>query len=171
TIENSAIHNVTADGIRFKPGASSSLSVSNVVISDTGGSGLVVQPSAGTTTAALRGVEAYNNASWGFVFSGGSATIRGSVADSIASNNQFGFAVLSSGGTTDLLLRRSTAAGNNTGLQATGTGATIRTARSYVTGNATGLSATGGGVILSYQDNYIDDNAGAETPTGNTALK
>ncbi|MEA2905757.1 MAG: serine protease [Alphaproteobacteria bacterium] len=171
TIENSAIHNVTADGIRFKPGASSSLSVSNVVISDTGGSGLNVQPSAGTTTAALRGVEAYNNASWGFVFSGGSATIRGSVADSIASNNQFGFAVSSSGGTTDLLLRRSTAAGNNTGLQATGTGATIRTARSYVTGNATGLSATGGGLILSYQDNYIDDNAGAETPTGNTALK
>ncbi|MEA2905552.1 MAG: hypothetical protein QOI12_2939 [Alphaproteobacteria bacterium] len=171
TLENSVIRNLTSDGLQFTPNASSSLSISNVVISDTGGSGLVVAPSAGATTAAMRGLEAYNNVGSGVLLNGTSAVIRSSVMDSVASKNGVGFAVLSGAGTTSMLLRRSVASANTTGLIAQGAGATLRAAQNVVTGNATGLAATASGSILSYLDNYIDDNGAGQTPTGNMPKK
>ncbi|MEA2906799.1 MAG: hypothetical protein QOI12_4186 [Alphaproteobacteria bacterium] len=173
TIENSVIRNLASDGLQFLPNASSTLSISNLLVADNGGSGIALVPSgAGTVMAALRGIEAYNNANSGVLLSGGSTGMSNATAtDSVSSRNGTGFSVMSGGALTSLILRRSVASANTTGLLAQGTGATLRAAQSTVTGNTTGLAATGGGSILSYVDNYIDGNAGGETASGTSAMK
>ena len=57
-----------------------------------------------------------------------------------------------------LMLFHSVAASNGEGLEALGTGATVRAAQSMVTGNANGWRVFDGGAVLSYGDNYINGN-------------
>src|SRR5262249_29410827 len=94
--------------------------------------------------------------------------INVTVGDSIAGNNggsASGFLVQSGANqaTADLMIIRSVASGNGIGLQAFGTGATLRVGKSAVTGNGTGWLANGG-VLQSYGDNTVDGNLGGEGP-------
>jgi hypothetical protein len=61
-------------------------------------------------------------------------------------------------------VRNSTIANNGSdGLEAQGTGATVRVTRSTITGNSTGWATSTGGVVLSYGDNNIDGNTNVNT--------
>ena len=68
--------------------------------------------------------------------------------------------------TTSLMVVRSVAANNATGLIAQFSHATLRVSQSTVTGNTTSWSATTGGILRSYSDNNIDGNGdGDPAPT------
>jgi hypothetical protein len=107
-------------------------------------------------------VEAYNNGINGIFVSGAmnGGTINASVTDSVAANNAgVGFLVASTTTTpAGLMVVRSLAANNGTGLSAQGANATLRLTQSTVTGNTTSWSAPAA-ILRSYGDNNIDGNA------------
>ncbi len=102
TMTNCVIRNLTGFGIVFQPNASSNLSVSNTLVADNGQTAIIVQPSgAGTVKTVFNRVEVYNNSTVGIWLIGNfsTGTIKGTVADSMAGNNGgAGFAVSSTSG-------------------------------------------------------------------------
>ncbi|MEA2990444.1 MAG: hypothetical protein QOG83_3155, partial [Alphaproteobacteria bacterium] len=174
TLENSVIRNLTGSGVEFRANAASTLAMSNVLVASNGNAGIYVGPSgSGSVVAVFNRVEALNNAT-GVLMDGSASTgtIIAAASNSVASGNGgAGFSATTSAGQAPiaLLLFRSAAGNNATGIQAQGVGATVRAARSMVTGNASAWSAAGSGVLQSYGDNYIDGNAGNETAPPATA--
>jgi hypothetical protein len=174
TMEDCVIRNLTDDGIDFIPSASSGLSVSHSRVLNNGGYGIVVRPTgSATATAVFDGVTMQYNSIFDFgllldaTFTTGKAI--GTATDSNSSNNGGGFQV--KGGTgaavdsASLMLVRSVAANNHTGVQAGGTAAptgVIRMTQVTITGNAVAWdeeNTTGGGSgLFSYGDNNIDGN-------------
>jgi hypothetical protein len=60
--ENCVIRRLTGRGVDFHPNAHSNLTVSNILISDNGGRGIIVAPSGATTVnVVFNRVEVYNN--------------------------------------------------------------------------------------------------------------
>src|SRR5262245_54460053 len=180
TIENCVIRNQTnismslsgGKGIWFRPTASSSLAVVNTVIADNEDHGILVEPSgSGTVKVALSRTELHNNGFGGLgngllvsgVFSTG--TINATVVDSVAHNNGFtGFLVNSavSEAVAALMLVRSVASNNQTGVSALGGNATVRIGQSTITGNTVGWIGVGGATVRSYGNNNIDGNTGSQ---------
>jgi Right handed beta helix region len=170
TMEGCVVRNHTGDGIEFFPTGSSNLSMSNTLVADNGGSGIVVSPGSTSVQAALTGVEAYNNSIHGVRVVGTSSTgtINTTVADSVAANNgQHGFSAFSSSGqATNLMVDRSVAANNAVGVSANGAVVTLRVGQSTITGNATSWSVANSAILRSYADNNIDGNGdGDPAPT------
>jgi hypothetical protein len=175
TIGDCAIRHFATDGIRFAPNATSNLAVSST-LADDNGDGIIVSPSgSGTVTAVFNRVETNNNTGIGITLDGefSVGTVKATVSDSVAGGNSAGFVAFSFPGHAlpTLMLFHSLAANNNVGIQASGTGVTIRAAQSMLTGNANGWEAFSGGVVQSYADNYIDGNGGNETAPPSTAKK
>jgi hypothetical protein len=90
----------------------------------------------------------------------GGGTLTVSVTESVTDNNTLGtgFAVYSSAGhsVSNLMLPRTEASGNNVGIEAHVTSATLTVTQSTIAGNTTGYTAGSGGAILSYGDNSIE---------------
>jgi hypothetical protein len=151
-------------GILFTPSAGGNLFVSDTVASDNGYIGIFVSPTgSGTVSAVFNHVETNNNHNFGVFLDGlnGTATINGTIADSVASGNTIAGFRIDGGGSApaQLMVFHSVAANNGNGLSAFGSTATLRLASSVVTGNATSWNGAGtGGVLISYGDNYIDGN-------------
>jgi len=165
TMENCVVRNLTGDGIDFAPSGNSNLALSNMLIADNGGSGILVQPTGtGSGKAVLNNVAAYNNSRDGISVdgSGGTGTITATAVDSVVANNGgSGFAAhtLSGKKSVNLMVVRSMAAGNSDGLIAGGAPATtIRVAQSEITGNTICWQVVAGGVLQSYGDNDINGN-------------
>jgi len=176
TMTNCVVRNHSGNGIEFfATGNNSSLSVSNTLVADNGGHGILVEPRGGGKARFSR-VETYNNSRNGIIvdsFQARSAEVKATVADSVAANNgEAGFKATSPGsGSSSLMVVRSVTANNATGLQTENTNSVIRVSQSTVTGNTTGVSA-GSASILSYGDNNVDGNgAGTETFTGTVTKK
>jgi hypothetical protein len=175
TVENCVVRNVTADGIDFRPTASSNLSVSNSLLADNGNNGINVMLSgSGTVTAVFNRVQANNNGNIGIFLEGDISTgsLKATVYDSVAAHNATGFYAFTAAGhaPTTLMLFHSVAANNNAGLSVSGSGATLRIAHSMVTANTNGWFNTGG-VLLSAGDNTIKGNLSSETAPGKYATK
>jgi hypothetical protein len=176
TVVNCVIRRVTHSGINFVPNAASNLSVSNSLVTDNGDSGIVVQPTGvGLVTAVFNRVEVNNNLA-GIALQGSNSTgtIKATVVDSVAAHNgSFGFVAStnSSQAPTKLMLFHSVAANNGTGLEANGTGATVRAFQMMLTGNTNGWTAFSGGGVQSYGNNSIDGNTGNETAPPSIAQK
>ena len=180
TVENCIIRHVTGDGIDFySTTATSALTVSNSLVADNSGIGIVLQP-IGSATAVFNRVEANNNGSHGIMVDGtnsaGTNTINATVSESVAAGNSGGagfFSVSNSGkAPTSLMVYHSVAANNSDGVAAAGPGATLRLANSTVTGNGNGWAVpTAGGVLYSYGDNYIDGNVSGESAPPSIARK
>jgi hypothetical protein len=128
-----------------------------------GGNGIVVAPvGSGTVTAALNRVEADNNGDG--VLIDGSAYVgtdfNATATDSVAAGNSgTGFQATSLTAAVNLMILRSVAADNATGVSAQGSSSTVRIGQSAVTGNASGWTASAGSAVKSYGDNKIDGNA------------
>jgi hypothetical protein len=165
-VENCVIRNLDGGagvglGLLFQPGASSSLFVSNTVVADNAGIGILVQTIVAgiSATAVLNRVEVHNNGADGVNFNAQStSTITAAIEDSVfAKNTAFGVYTNSVVAGTSLMLARSVMAHNGTGFAAAA-GATVRIGQSVVTGNTTSWSAFTTGIVRSYGNNFIDGN-------------
>jgi hypothetical protein len=174
-VQNSVIRRFAFEGILLSPTASSNkLFVSSTLISDNGGSAIVVSPAGSgiNVTASLNRVELLNNTFHGVLAAGSNSMgpLNVTVADSAAANNGLvGFYAFSAAGQspTAIMLERCVAVNNGTGLQAENPNATVRSSESTITGNATGWQAVAGGTVFTYGDNNVDGNTageGAQTP-------
>jgi len=169
TVENCVVRNVTADGFQFIPNQTTlaTLAVSNSYFDDNIHDGIVIEPfSSGAVTASIDRTGFNNNSHAGLVVSGlsGTGALTVAVADSVAANGTYGFAVESgaANSVSNLSLTHILAEGNsNTGVAAIGTNATLWLAKSTATGNGNMFLAGSGGVINSYVDNYLDAANGA----------
>lgn len=167
TVDNCVIRHMTFDGIDFSPtNATSALIVSDSLVADNGNRGIFLSPQ-GSATAVFHRVKATNNAIGGIIVDGsqsaGANTIKATVYESVAAGSTVGSAgfyayTLTGQAPTSLLVFNSVSANNVVGIEANGTGATLRLANSAVTGNTNSWVATNGGVVASYGDNYIDGN-------------
>ena len=133
----------------------------------------LLNPTGSVSAAAVfTRVEMNTNAIYGLAVDGEFSTgkVETTVFDSIASGNvSKGFVAFSlpSQAPATLMLFHSVAANNGTGLDAFGTGATIRVAQSIVSGNANGWL----GVVLSAGNNTIEGNASNETAPPTYTMK
>jgi hypothetical protein len=177
TITNCIIRHFAGAGIALDPNASSKLVVADTLVIDIGLVGITMNPSgSGTVNASFNRVGIYNtgtSGSGGFNIAAGNSTgtITAVVVDSESSNaaNDAFSVVSSQGHAATLMLIRSVAAGNGTGIDAIGPGATIYVSQSSVTNNTNGWAASAGGAILTYGNNNINGNGfaeGAQTSVG-----
>jgi len=179
TVQNCVIRNLTGQGIDFVPSTSSSLSVLHTYVGSNGGYGILVQPS-GSASAVFDHVEAqYNGAfAYGIALDGHSTSglVNGTVTDSVSSNNGDGFLVLSNGTmgiNGNLMVMRSLAANNHTGLQSSaGAGYDLnapflRISQTIVTNNVIPCS----GLVQSYGDNTVNNNQQPDTCGGGLIQK
>jgi hypothetical protein len=157
------------NGIDFRPSNDTGeLHITNTTVSRAVGSpsgiGIRIRPSGGTNAeVVLENTRIENSSIQGMLVDGrtttgyNEVTIRDSV---LSANHATGLhAVDSGGGTTDVMVERTTAASNGTqGFVATGGNAVIRMRDSTSTGNGRGLQGVSGGQIVSHGGNVIAGN-------------
>ena len=163
TMTNCVVRNHTGNGIIFQPSIDSHLSVSNTLVADNGVSGIWVHPSGNLPTikATFNRVEAYNNSLDGILVDAfaESVFLLATVVDSVAAGNgKVGFAALGTNTRTDLMVIRSVAVNNSTGLLANGQVVSLLLSQSTVADNTTSWLAQNNGRVQSYGDNNIDLN-------------
>jgi hypothetical protein len=166
-IQDSLIRNFTGAGISVAPSAAAAVFVSDTVLADNG-DGVVIAPSgSAVVNAMLARINADNNINHG-VFANGQAagtTINVTLFHSVAASSSVGVQATSAGGSTNVMVRDTAVAGNQTGLTATGNAnAFLRVAHSVITANNTGWSVANSASVLSYADNNIDNNGAGNTP-------
>jgi hypothetical protein len=111
----------------------SHIAVLNSTFSNNGQGGIQVKTTGGTTTVSVRGVQAVSNG--------------------------FGIGIdTTGGGTVSLIMDRTTANENTTGIQALGTNTTALINNSTIVHNGTGLNITAPASVSSYVDNAINQN-------------
>jgi hypothetical protein len=161
-VHNSVIRR-TFEGIRFAPSVGTSeLYVADSVFADSSFGGIDIVPSGNAgARVVLDRIRVENSVNTGIWFRGEftSGMIRGTVRDSVSAGggSQGIRASEGGGGTTTVMIDRTAAVNNITGIEASGAGATIRIGDSTVSGNDTGLS-TSGGAIASYGTNKVNGN-------------
>ena len=168
SIQDCLIHLFTGNGIKFTPSASSTLAVSNTVISDNDTTGVFIQPGiGGNALAAFDRVDISNNRTRGLdVFGNINASVNVTISDStVASNAQYGVGSTSSLGASAVMVKSSAIANNGIGLLAFAPAAILRVTRSTITGNTTGFSTQAGGTLVSLNDNTLEGNGTAGTAT------
>src|SRR5262249_58949648 len=91
TMENCVIRNQTGFGVKFQPNSDSHLSMSNTLVADNGGDGIMVltNGTAITVKIAFNRVEAYNNSGNGIYFAGiaGTGNLNATALDHVAANH------------------------------------------------------------------------------------
>jgi hypothetical protein len=169
-VENCTIRNLdgSGHGILFTSLTHAALAVTNTVITDNSGNGITIVPSGAVDVkGVLDHVGLYNNQGAGLWVNGDLSTGATSitVTDSVASNNG-GVGFLSSSGTatTRIMLQRSAAVANGTGVMAEGVKAQVIVNASVVFNNVHGWVADGGAHIFSYQNNAVSFNGSDEGP-------
>jgi Right handed beta helix region len=165
-IEDCGIRGFTNAGIAITPGTASSFSVSNTIASNNGRGIAVGASGSAVVTGVLSKVTTNNNNLNGIVVSASVGFPNVAIVDSEASNNGGDGVVVGAAfgqGLAAIMVRNVVASNNKTGLEADGTGATLRVAHSVVTGDGTGVATSGSGTIESYGDNDVDANTNNNT--------
>jgi parallel beta helix pectate lyase-like protein len=160
-IQKSQIRNFTNSGINFTPSGTSTLFVSDTVVTHNGSNGILITNSA---TGALSRVTASGNGGIGVAASGANTGVT--VTDTVASNNNYGIGASSS----TVMVRNSMISNNAVGVAADQS-ATVRVTQSTITGNGTGWQATNGGQLLTYGNNNVGGNTINGTATTTLALE
>jgi hypothetical protein len=163
-VQDSIIRNfccgTNASGVLFLAQASSSLFVSNTVISDNNDSGIWAVPSGtGSVTIDLNHVLLQNNINVGILIGANGGPISATLSDSTAQHNGGGINVGAAPNVqASLMVANSTLSNSgNYAIVANGATAFVRVTRSRITGNVNGL-LNGGGNLISYGDNNLDGN-------------
>jgi hypothetical protein len=162
-IQRSVIRGFTGSGINFAPSSASSLFVSDTMVSNNQGNGILVSGGAAALKGALTRVTATGNGV-GFFASGASVTMT--VADAVASNNTYGIGANAAA----VMVRNSAVSSNSVGIAAD-QNAIVRVGQSTVTANATGWQATNGGQTQSYGNNNVSGNTTDGTISTTVALQ
>jgi hypothetical protein len=174
-VQNCVIKNFVGagTGITFTPNSTAQLLVSNTLLSNNGGGVLIGTSSAGASAvlAVLNRIEVDSNV-FGIKFdgTGGTGAINATVRDSLVAGNSGNgiWATAPVGASTSrVIVDRSAAVNNGTGVLVDGTPAAIILNNSLVTGNTTGVSAANSANLLTYKNNSINFSTGTDgTPTG-----
>jgi len=159
-IQKSLIRNFTNCGINFAPSGTSSLFVSDTVVTHNTNNGVLIANSA---TGALSRVTASGNGV-GVFASGASASVT--VTDLVAGNNTYGIGANSSA----MMVRNSMISNNAVGIAADQS-AIVRVGQSTITGNGTGWQALNGGQVQSYGNNNVGGNTTDGTASTTLALQ
>ncbi|MET0720438.1 MAG: right-handed parallel beta-helix repeat-containing protein [Tardiphaga sp.] len=148
-------------GILFQPSGASKLFVSDTVITNNSGGGVVVRPTGtGSANATIFRTIANGNSS-GFTADTSAPTsgvVSMMVRESSANGNVgAGVASISVAGSGNAfaLIDRSTASLNATGISATGPNSPMLSGSSTIWQNSVGLATSGGGQILSFNNNQV----------------
>jgi len=172
TVQNCVIRNLTGQGINFVSTTPSSLSVSHTYVGNNGGYGILVKPSgSAAATAVFNHVEAqYNGANaYGIALDGSLTTgaVSGTATDTVSSNNGGGFLAQGNsgtGGNGSLMVVRSLAANNHTGVSAgINSGifpSVLRISQTTITGNVVPCDSF---QVQSYKDNIVNNNQQQDT--------
>jgi hypothetical protein len=175
TIRNFTGGSPNGHGVSFEPSATQTyfLAIDDSSIVDNGqaggtGGGVFVQPTgSGTVNVAINHVQSSHN---GFGFGADASLMTAapgagifmSITDSEASGNENGgvaaITAASSGATVNVNVDRVTISGNNIGVNAKGSAATVRLANSKVITNQTGFKQTSGPTVTTLGNNQFFDN-------------
>jgi hypothetical protein len=117
TVSDSVIRNFTGSGIVFQPNSStlSQIYVSNTLLSDNGVNGININPTAsGTTKGVLDHVKMQNNAQFGLNIFSATQSVTVTINDSVSANSTLTGINANSSGTTqvNVMVRNSTIANN-----------------------------------------------------------
>jgi hypothetical protein len=159
-VQDCIIRHFSVDGIAFTPGVSSALFVSNTIVADNTGSGIIVNPTgSGTVTAVISRVDSDYNGYGIFAQSGPGGSLNVTVADSVVANStSIGIFASTSAVLNAIMVRNSTISSNQVGIEAQGNQSIIRVGRSTITANGTGWKSVTSGTVDTYGDNNIDNN-------------
>jgi hypothetical protein len=163
-IQKSLVRNFSDSGVSFTPSATSTLFISDTVVSHNANNGILVVGGSSPVTGALTRITATANGV-GILVSGSSVSLA--VTDSVASTNNYGIGSSSATAT----VRNSTVSNNAVGIASDQTTAVVRVTQSTITGNGTGWQATNGGQVLSYGNNNVGGNTTDGAPTSTLALE
>jgi len=146
-VEDTTINGFTSDGIRVQTGASAELHLSNVLVRNTGGSGVLLSTTSGQIDATLDGVTLDRNAVGLNVRDRSRATIRNSL---VTNNTQVGLQAQAAAGAAELNVENTATSSNGIGVQAGGAGqpSTARISNVTVNGNLTGIGVGTSGAVL-----------------------
>jgi hypothetical protein len=155
-------------GVKFEPSANAQLFVANSVISNNGNGGsanggIYIVPASGVAAAVSIDRSQINGNNFGIVADGTmGGTIKGTITDSVVSDNaQNGITVSSSGSSVVLQVDRTTVGSSgNHGLAAAGSGAGMLVSNTNVFNNGGGLFTENGGALFSYGNNHVNGNNG-----------
>jgi len=169
-VEDTTINGFTGDGIHVQTGASAELHLSNVLIRNTGGSGILLSTTSGQIDATLDGVTLDRNAVGLNVRDRSRATIRNSL---VSNNTQAGLQAQAAAGAAELNVENTATSSNGIGVQAGGAGqpSTARIANVTVNGNLTGIGVGTSGAVLSFGNNSIGGNGTDGAPTDTVPLQ
>jgi Right handed beta helix region len=163
TVQKTTIRNFANSGINFAPNGPAVLFVSDTTVANNATNGILVGNGSGAANGALSRVTATGNGVG--VFASGS-NARLTVADTLASNNNYGIGASASA----VMIRNSSVSNNAIGIAADQS-AIVRVGQSTITGNSTGWQATNGGQVLSYSNNNVSGNTTDGTSTSTVALQ
>ena len=178
-IENCVIQGFSGSGIELLPGVGSA-STARISVHDTSilnnGSGVLIKPTGGiAAAAAFQGVTINNNLGGGLRVdgTGGSGAVNVAIADSSVSfNASNGFNAVSGPGNVTLDIMRVIVQSNgSSGIQSTGSTASVTVGRSMIRGNVVGVTAIGGANLLSYSNNQVTGNNSNGSFTGVAGLQ
>lgn len=163
------IRNFVTGGISFTPSGISKLFVTDTILSNNGvatnGGAIMIAPTgAGAAKSAINRVSLENNVSGiTATATAGIGTILTTVTETMAAGSRHaGFSLISPATATaspnTMMIDRSTASGNETGVSASGLASVAVLNNSVVVANHSGLMVTNGGQILSYKNNALHHN-------------
>jgi hypothetical protein len=165
SIVNCRVRGFTTAGIGVTNSTSGILvNVVDSILADNPGEGIQAIPSGSVgTRVMITRTRALNNGGDGFMANGtmttSAAGLRMTIRDSESANNGGdGFVAFTAGTIVQMMIDSSVSHNNNRGINASGTGATVRFTRSSITANAIGANQVGAGSALSYQTNSVDGN-------------
>jgi Right handed beta helix region len=176
-IQDSKIRNFSGAGVTFQPNTASQLFVSNTLIAgilsqQTGVGAEAISISASGSVdvgGTLDHVQIENSSGGMMITTEPNQTFELTISNTIiAKTGLSGFnspgllcqTTTDGGGTANIMIRESTIANNNQGLQSDASGCNIWITRSTISGNGSGWSLENGGKIVSYQDNNVTLNGG-----------
>jgi hypothetical protein len=163
SVATCVVRRVQFAGLAFRPSAATpaALSISDSHFTESDGDGIAIQP---TGSAAVRATIArvvlHADHLALDVSNDDGGPLDVAVADSVASGNAIGIAAFdrTAGHVgTSVVLTRTTASGNDLGIETNGLNSILRLARSTITGNTIGYFISEG-MIFSYGDNLIAGN-------------
>lgn len=153
---------LATNGIRLERGVT--LNIADCVIRRIAADGISVVPGSGLTTVTITDTISSNNGNFGIQFvPSGSGQVRASLSHVITNNNGFS-GVLASPGSTVTIVDSEASFNVSDGFRASGTDTTtMRIGRSSATGNDIGVNNVSNAAVLrSYGDNKITGNTSAE---------
>jgi len=165
-VEDCVIRRFTGSGILIQAGGNTGFEVTRTTVFSNGngstGAGIRIVPSSGTSKGVIDKVTADRN-TFGIAADATGGSVILSVDNTVATGSALaGIIGVASAGSSKVMVMRSQASNNTTGIQNAGGTTAIRVGQSAITGNGTGVSGT----VNSYVTNQLDGNTTDGTLAG-----